>query len=175
MKVHTPEQLDQLRGFINGQVGEERSVAEIGAISARYAVVNIAESARPFRHAVAAAFVPEIQHAVDYEIAVSDDVPQLWQPVWAAHEYYDFTVVGHGATGRCSATERVLLSAMQEDDRYADHLGEYVDLRAQFYADLEDFMDGQIKSDPGGQYERIDTEGAAAARVYLGVFGRNLE
>lgn len=169
MKPHTPDQVAAMKSFADSQPsGAERKTYALNGLEVTYTTVDMG-TAKPFDYAVAAFVAPRedsepITEAY-YEIAVSDDVPEELQGVWAWHELHDFAVLGHEAENRCLQSEQVIVERMSSDPELYQR---YLAVRIQFYDGLAVFIatDLDQKGD-GSVYSSSDLQGCYDAIAFL--------
>ncbi len=140
MKPHTPDQVTAMKKFADSQPSAaERKTFELNGLQVTYTTVDMGE-AKPFNYAVAAFVAPREDGTpiteADYEIAVSNDVPEELQGIWAWHELHDFAVLGHEAKDRCLQSEQVLADTMLNNPELYQR---YLSVRTVFYENLENF------------------------------------
>lgn len=162
MKPHTVEAYQNWRHFNErAREGAEPELFEFAGTIVEYTTVHIPETQRPFDFAVAAS-LPEGQD--NYEIAVSDDVPEDLRGLWAWHEYNDFKVVGFDVGNRCRQSEQVVAENLAGTELYQ----KYLEYRIPFYQSLARFMarDVYAKGD-ASEYDILDVQGCYSAMDFL--------
>lgn len=169
MKPHTPDQVLGMKSFADSQPsGAERKTYALNGLEVTYTTVDMGD-AKPFDYAVAA-FVAhredgELITEADYEIAVSDDVPEELQGIWAWHELHDFAELGHEAEDRCLQSEQVLAESMSS---VSELYQRYLAVRIPFYDGLAVFIATDIdqKGDESA-YSPADLQGCYDAIAFL--------
>ncbi|TAL14524.1 hypothetical protein EPN95_02935 [Patescibacteria group bacterium] len=140
MKPHTSEQVLEMKSFVDSQPSVDRKTYALNGLEVIYTTVDMG-NVKPFDYAVAAFVTPrgngEPITDADYEIAVSNDVPEELQGIWAWHELNDFAVLGHEASDRCLTSENEIASSMTSDPELYQR---YLTVRIPFYEGLAAFI-----------------------------------
>ena len=158
MKNYTESQLD----------GKEHTSFTLNNLTVLYSTVHIPIEHQPFPYAVAAFVVNNEEGTADYEIAVNDDVPEELRGLWAWHELNDFSVLGHGAEGRCLHSEE---SVLKNSDVHSPLYQLYLSYRVPFYSGLAAFMRKDIgQRGSESQYDASDVEGCYMAIELLNLY-----
>ena len=170
MRPHTTDQVQSMKKFVESQPNAaERKTYSLNGLDVEYTTIHLSDEQKPFDYAVAAFVVP-LQHGAPitnlvYEIAVSDDVPEPLQGLWAWHELHDFGVLGHEAPDRCLGTEQEFVNSLQPDSSlYQLH----IPCRISFYDGLAVFIKTDLKQK--GQdsvYSAADLQGCIDAIAFL--------
>ena len=159
MKPHTSESCVGLKNYTESQQNNKKECYKIGDMVVNYSVVYIPEEYRPFSYAIAASVPPEQD---DYEIAVSDDVPENLRGLWAWHELHDFKCIGHEVPGRCSQSEAIVAQELSATN--PSLLSDYLNVRIPFYESLAEFMKKDIaEKGENSTYHNYDVDGCFQA------------
>lgn len=158
MQPHSPEQVLQMKSFVDSQPnGKGRKTYKLSGLEVVYTSMHLSDDDKPFNYAVAAFVIPRdsgrSMTEEDYEISVSDDVPEELQGLWAWHELHDFGVLGHRAENRCLQSEEEILSNLQADPKL---LKQYLQYRIPFYEGLAAFIVKDIDQNGYASVYRAD-------------------
>jgi len=168
MEAPKPEQVAGLKKLTEiERAGESEQFFELGYLQVSYTVVHL--DRKPYPYAAISTVLPQEKRTKiskdDYEIAISDDVPEDLRDIWAWHELNAFAVHGHETKDHYLDSEKQYLASL---DICSKECADYLPARIIFYRGLILHMtDNRMLYEEKSRYSNQDIRGAYDCLEFL--------